>query len=121
MSFFTNQDVISKYTDKEAVNDGTLFDLDILNKNPRYAFKYITTNLMNKGYFLKVPSNEVAEMPNIPNLKDLVNQAAQIFLNKLAEDTFTSGYIELPNGKKQEIFIAQNETGRYTIMLPEDY
>jgi hypothetical protein len=120
-TIFKKEDIVSIYTSKEAVSDGLLFDLDLINKNPKYFVKYITTNLMSKGYFLEVPPNETAEMPNIPNLKDLVNQAAEIFQNKLAEDTFASGNIELPSGEQQQIFLAVNETGRYTLMLPEDY
>lgn len=58
---------------------------------------------------------------NIPNLKDLLNQTARIFQKKPADDTFVNGRIELPDGRKQQIFIAQNETGRYTAMLPQEY
>jgi hypothetical protein len=48
--------------------------------------------------------------------------AANKIFNKMPKgDSFASGKIELPNGAKQEIYIAQNETGRYTIMLPQDY
>jgi hypothetical protein len=42
-------------------------------------------------------------------------------LNYTRPDTFYDGEIELPFGNKQKIFIALNETGRYTIMKPEDY
>jgi len=58
---------------------------------------------------------------NIPNITDLIVQAAQIFKRKPDDDYFVSGSIELPSGERQKIFIAQNETGRYTAMLPEDY
>jgi hypothetical protein len=118
---FTEQDIVYSYTSKQAVDDGLLFDIDIINKNHNYPFKYITTNLMNKGYFQNVPPNETMDLPNIPNLKDLLNQAMRIFGKKEAEDYFASGRIELPDGTKTKIFIAQNETGRYTLMLPEDY
>jgi hypothetical protein len=48
--------------------------------------------------------------------------AANKIFNKMPRgDSFASGKIELPSGAKQEIYIAQNETGRFTIMLPQDY
>ena len=60
-----------------------------------------------------------------PNLLDLLNQALQIVRketnNFTAFDTFFSGSIELPSGDQQKIFIGQNETGKFTIMLPEDH
>jgi hypothetical protein len=58
---------------------------------------------------------------NIPNVIDLIMGALMIYCRKSADDYFASGQIELPTGKKQTIYIAQNETGAYTIMLPEDY
>ena len=36
-------------------------------------------------------------------------------------DHFFKGRIELPSGDKQDIFIVQDETGKFTIMLLEDY
>jgi hypothetical protein len=47
--------------------------------------------------------------------------ALRIFNKKPQDDYFVSGRIELPSGKKQKVYLAQNETGRYTLMLPEDY
>lgn len=57
---------------------------------------------------------------NIPNVLDLLTAAIVIFNKKTQDDYFVSGKIELPNGDKQTVYIAQNETGRYTLMLPED-
>jgi len=58
-------------------------------------------------------------------LIDLLNQANNIIRTKSNNfkdfDSFFSGKVELPNGQKQEIFISQNETGKFTLMLPEDY
>jgi hypothetical protein len=121
---FKPDDIVFVYTSQEAVEDGILFDLDrILTQTPAKPFflKYVTTNLLEKGY-LNPPKEPDAESTlNIPNLKDLLNQAVRIFRKKQADDYFASGRIELPDGLKQRIFIAQNETGRYTAMLPEDY
>ena len=151
--FFEQKDVIFTYTSKQAEEDGILFDVDQLlhqvgMHKPNFFLKYITSNLLSKGYwndrckhgvkngdqgknprcqtcdvFLSSTGNLSCLQPslNIPNIADLIVQAAQIFQKKPADDYFVSGSIELPSGQKQKIFIAQNETGRYTAMLPGDY
>jgi DNA-directed RNA polymerase subunit RPC12/RpoP len=58
---------------------------------------------------------------NLPNIMDLLNQAVHIIKRKGVQDWFYSGQIELSSGMKQKVFLAQNETGKFTIMLPEDY
>jgi len=151
MSLFEQENVIFTYTSQEAVEDGILFDLNQLLPNkihPNFFLKYITAGLLEKGYlntsckngvkdgdqgknpscrtcdfFLSSNGNLSCLQPslNIPNFVDLITQAAQIFKRKPEGDYFVSGTIELPSGQKQKIFIAQNETGRYTAMLPEDY
>ncbi|WP_440953579.1 hypothetical protein [Methanococcoides sp. FTZ1] len=113
-------EVVYSYTSEQAVEDGILFD--IAKVNPEWEsriFRYITTNLMAHGYM-------DADDINVPNLIDLLSQALEIvqkesncFRDK--PESFYSGNIELPDGKKQQIFISLNELGRYTIMLPEDY
>lgn len=117
---FSDKDLVFKYTSQQAEDDGILFD--VTNVNPDWKkglFNYVTTNLLNQGYF-KSDSNIY-----IPNLLDLLNQSQQIVRqesqNFTKEDTFYSGKIELPKGTKQQIFIVLNETGKFTIMLPEDY
>lgn len=79
----------------------------------------VTVALMNKGYFRE------DETLNIPALEDLLRQSFYIMKIKSKNfkepDYFFSGEIELPNGEKQKIFICQNETGKFTIMLPEEY
>ena len=78
-------------------------------------FSYVTVNLLSKGYF-----NEDGSV-NLPNILDLLNQAVQIVRRACVQDWFYSGVIELPNGTRQKIFIEQNETGRFTLLLPEDH
>ena len=121
-TFFKPEDVIYTYSSNQAVNDGFLFDLDRLSfrklcpsRVSQVPLKYVTTNLMAEGYINK------DQTVNLPNIMDLLTQANIIFSKKPAEDYFISGRIELPNGSRQEIYISQNETGRYTVMLPEDY
>ena len=119
--FFKPEDIIYIYTSEQAVEDGILFDLDQVRKYlPKNPFKYATVNLLTKGYFSQedVYGNFKVK---IPNVIDLIMGALMIYCRKPADDYFCSGQIELPTGKKQQIFIAQNETGAYTIMLPQDY
>ena len=150
-SFFEQKDVIFTYTSRQAEEDGILFDLDQLipgKIHTNFFLKYITAGLLSKGYlndrckhgvkdgeqgknprcvtcgtFQSCTGNLSCHKPalNIPNFADLISQAVQIFKRKPADDYFVSGSIELPSGERQKIFIAQNETGRYTAMLPEDY
>lgn len=108
------------YTSDQAVEDGILFDITTVNSEwKKGLFNYVTVNLLHSGYLNK------EDKINIPNLLDLLNQSLHIVRketeNFTAFDTFFSGSIELPNGDQQKIFIGQNETGKYTIMLPKDY
>ena len=119
--FFSNADVVSVYTSDEATEDGVLFDIRKLNPDwEKGIFSHITVNLMSScGYF-----NEDRTL-NIPNLLDLLNQSLEIVRKKsdnfTEHDWFFEGEIELPSGNKQQVFIQQNETGKFTILLPEDY
>jgi len=110
---------ISVYTSDQATEDGILFDLDLIKKywarEAPSPLKYVTTNLLSKGYWNKDGTL------NIPNIIDLVTQSLKILAKKPQNDWFVSGVIELPSGSKQKIYIALNETGRNTVMLPEDY
>ena len=112
-------DVIFSYSSNQAVEDGILFDL--LQLNPSWKaglFSYVTSNLMDKGYLTQ-------DKVNVASVYDLLRQCLYIVKEKSNNfkdfDTFFSGTIELPSGEKQKVFIAQNETGKFTIMLPEDW
>ena len=118
---FAGAEVISAYTSKQAVEDGILFNIVTLNPAwEKRIFNYITTNLLTQGYFEEDKPGKI----RIPNLLDLLNQANQIVrkaTNNFQDfDTFFSGSIELPSGEQQKIFIEQNETGKFTVMLPQD-
>jgi len=151
---FQGFELVSKYTSGDPVEDGFLFDLDLLVKIKPAAqlpIKYITTSVLDLGYWEdrcknavkaadkgkadRCASCDVWKGPklrgeklecieektlNIPNILDLIVAALKIFNKKAKDDWLVSGKIELPNGKKQMVYIAQNETGRYTLMLPED-
>ena len=115
---FSKEDLVSTYLSSEAVEDGFLFDLDLVVKQSplgKFVLQYVTTNLLAEGYWNK------DQTINIPNLRDLIEQSLRVFRKKPSDDYFVSGVIELPSGSKQKIFITQNESGRYTVMLPEDY
>jgi hypothetical protein len=121
-NIFDGAEVIFGYTSAQAETDGVLFDITKLNpKWKQGLFNYVTTNLMSRGYF--EPDGKV----RIVNLLDLLNQSNEI-VRKATKgfkeeyfDTFFSGDIELPSGKKQQIFIELNETNKFTILLPEDH
>ena len=109
---------IYTYTDKQAEEDGYLVNIVNVNKEwEKGLFNYVTIGLMNDGY---IEEDKI----NIPNLLDLLNQSNQIVKkasNNFKDfDRFFSGEIELPSGLQQKIFIAQNGTGKFTIMLPSD-
>ena len=112
---------IYTYTLDNAVEDGFFVDLRAIN--PNYAkgmFSHATTTLMSKGY-IDLENSQINE----PNLRDLIIQAVHIVRKKshnfTKPDSHYAGMIELPSGKEHMIFIEQNETGKYTLMLPTDY
>jgi hypothetical protein len=117
------ENIVYSYTSNQAVEDGILFDMNemkgLINDVEKGIFSHITSNLLfSKGYMKE------GEDINLPNLLDLLNQCGKMMKNFGEEfqlDSFYSGEIELPNGEKQKIFIELNETGRYTILLPEDH
>jgi len=118
---FTDTDIISVHTNEQATEDGIL--LDIRKVNPEWEkgiFSHITINLLHTGGYF----NEDKTI-NIPNLLDLLNQSLEIVRKKsknfTEHDWFFEGEIELPSGNRQQVFIEQNETGKYTILLPSDH
>jgi len=119
--FFTDTDIISVHTSDEATEDGIL--LDVRKVNPEWEkgiFSHITMNLLHTGGYF----NEDKTL-NIPNLLDLLNQSLNIVRRKSKDftehDWFFEGEIELPSGSREQVFIEQNETGKYTILLPSDH
>lgn len=119
MSEEVNEDffgpVISTYTSEQATADGVLVSVESLS--PKWAegpFSHITANLLNEGY------REEDGSPRLVNVVDLLIQALRICQSKSADHLY-SGRIEFPDGQRREIFIGQNETGKFTLMLPEDY
>jgi hypothetical protein len=119
---FDEMKTVYEYTSAQAVEDGILFDVTTLSdKWKNGLFNFVTMNLLGKGYIEKDGKSKI----NIPNILDLLNSCNQIV--KKESDNFTrkdwlyTGMIELPCGDSQKVFIQQNDTGKFTIMLPEDY
>lgn len=111
---------IYTYSSQDAINDGILLDIRKLNdKWKDDLFSFITTNLLDTHQY--IIDNEI----NMVNLSELLSQCFLIVKKKSNDfkefDDFFSGYIENPNGEKVKVFICQNELGKFTIMLPEDY
>jgi hypothetical protein len=111
-------DIVYSYTSKQAEEDGILLDITKLNKDwEKGIFNYVTLNLLSQGY---LKDGKVS----IPNLLDLLNQCLFIIKKKSKNftrpDYFFSGKVEFPNGDRKTVFMGQNETGKFTVMLPED-
>lgn len=116
--------IIFRYTSDEAERDGILYNIE--NANPVWKhgfFSHVTWNLLRKGY--TEPSQpDKPERVRLPNLVDLLNQCNQPLLRDFKANTLDWFYqipIEFPDGHRDNVFVAQNETGRFTIMAPEDY
>jgi len=120
--------VIFKYSLEQAEEDGVLVNIEKINPNWKAGpFNYITANLLNKGYVAgegKLDPHSGTPY-NIKRIVDLLNQGLKILKAKTDNfkkfGAFFEDSIELPNGEKERIFICQNETGKFTMLLPEDY
>ena len=120
MQTTNDSDLIYSYTIDQATKDEILFDIRTVNPEWEHGiFSHITTNLLSFGYL------NADRSVNLPNLLDLLNQSLAIVRRESADfqkhDWFFSGSIELPSGSRQKIFIVQNETRKYTLMLSSDY
>lgn len=103
-------DVVSSYTSEEAINDGILVDIGKFSN----VINIATSNLLESKKYID------GDKLNVPCIMDLV-KAGHHIIQSNKSDHFYSGLIEFPDGTKGKVFIAQNEYGKFTIMLPEDY
>jgi hypothetical protein len=110
--------IISSYSCNQAAEDGFLISVDDILKQ-KGLFNFITIGFWDRYGLDKAAENLKA------NLIDLLNQAREIIRKRSKDfkvpDWFYCGYVENMTGKKIKIFIEQNETGRYTILLPEEH
>jgi hypothetical protein len=116
----TEKPIIFEYSSQDAINDGIFLDIrEINDKWQDGLFSFITTNLLETHQYI------VDDKINIVNLSELLSQCFLIVKKKSNNfkefDHFFSGFIETPNGEKVKVFMCQNELGKFTIMLPEDY
>ena len=122
---FTQDDVISVYTSDQASEDGILFNVgkSAILKNDLCNF--ITTNLLLDMDIMKYDARVGSDVVKVQLALDLIEQAKAIvnreIANKLATDHFYSGMVRKLNGERIRIFICENETGKFTLMLPADY
>ena len=120
-SLFKDAKIISTYTSIEALEDGCLFDITIIKKEQEKGlFNYITNNLLD-NYGILITNEKM----NIPGLMDLLNQSNQaikrISKNYTKFDHFFNFEVENVNGEKIKVYAVQNETGKFTLMIPGDY
>jgi hypothetical protein len=123
-SLFTPDDIVYTYTSQQAIEDGIIVDLtETINRYFKNSpINYATTNLLTNGYITLPEESPNGEgKANIPNIIDLVMTASKALRKMPIGDSFTTANLELPNGNRTKIFIAQNETGKFALMLPEDY
>ena len=113
---------VFSYSSVQAEADGILFNVTHLNKEwAKGLFNFVTVNLLEKGYIEEGKGGKEGLNVKIACIVDLLNQCNHIVKRAKTPDYFYSGLVELPSGQKQKVFISQNETGKFTIMLPEDY
>ena len=113
--------VITQYLSPQAEEDGVLVNIEKINPEwEKGPINYITTNLLVQGGYL-----DASRKLNLNCVLDLLNQSLSILKTKSKDftemDSFFSGSVEMANGSKEEIFIEENETGKFTVMLPEDH
>ena len=111
---------MSEYTDRQALEDGIIFDVTELSKiSPSIKcgegpFQYVTTNLCyQKGYLRD-------GVPSIPNFLDLFRNVSE-HMKRKGPDHFYNARIEFPDGTRGEVYAVKNNNDRYTLMLPSDY
>jgi hypothetical protein len=119
-SLFDAADIISSYTDRQAVEDGILFDVkELANVSlsitwGELPFQYVTANLCySKGYL------KDGTAPSIPNFLDLFRNMTE-HMRKTGKDWFYSMDTEFPDGSRGTVWAKQNMSGGYTLMLPSD-
>ena len=118
--------IISEYNCNDAEQDGILIQTSTLlpphNGYDPHLVSHITTNLLREKQY--ITTNDGKEDYHRANIIDLLNQAGPKITSALernAQEWFVDMTIEGPNGQRYKAFAQQNETGRWTLLLPEDY
>jgi hypothetical protein len=118
---FDEAEIISVYSDREAVEDGILVPVKELGKvdpvvaRSEHLFEYLTSNLCySKGYFLE----GVPVQPG--HFIDLFKAIGEV-MAVMPPDHFYTAKVDFPDGTRGEVYAVKNNSGKYTIMLSEDY
>ena len=98
--------VISAYTDADAVEDGMLVDISQFSTIVTLA----TSNLLESKKYID------GDKLNVPCIMDLVSQC--IHGLRKGRDLIL---VEFPDGVKGRVRVLENMSGKYTVMLPGDY
>lgn len=123
---FDESDVVFRYTEEQAVEDGILFDLAQLHQQwaEKGLFSHITTNLLEKKGYLRKNQETGKDELNVPCVVDLLNTCLQIVKDgrkKDPEETrMFTGKAESPDGEQFTVWCVANGLHRFTILLPED-
>lgn len=107
---FEDAEIVSTYTDRQAVEDGVLVDIG----RARATFRGQPVNRMTRGLWEEFgPFLTLAETFNMSELAYL----GKVLKTKLALAYFKGDLWQVPPG----LWLIENECGGWTIMRPEDY
>jgi len=99
-------ELISVYTSEDGIEDGILIGLKQL------GIKESKINLMTSSVYMQYKNLGCDEAKS--KIEDLIERAETEMSER--DDWFYNFKY-----KDKKYFVAQNETGKYTLMLPEDY
>ena len=121
---FKPEDIVSVYTNEEAVEDGNLNRPrpNLKPKTSQTLLSQIRHNQPTRKRLLQ-PAKRTRRRkhPQHPQPKRPTQPSSQNLSQKTSRRLLCQRQIECPDGQIQRISIAENETGRYTAMFPEDY
>ncbi len=102
---------ISRYTDQDALEDGTIVDISSLS----LLFQGVLVNRMTRSLWEDLQPFVKAESVLFDG--DEVKALAQIMATKIQLAYYKGGIWQLP----PNIWLIENEIGGWTAMYPEDY
>lgn len=135
-------EVISRYTSEQGEQDGILVKTDnpIINYITRTVYErciepfieasaLTKMSLANKPTMLKTEIGKKELIFNIQIPEAEKKRAERELINKLLDTAITQikalkkedWMYELPDCRGWKLWVCQNETGKYTLMFPEDY
>ena len=107
---YEDMEIISTYTDQQALEDGVLVDLT----PARASFRGQPVNRMTRNLWEEFkPFLTVAEVMHLTEIAYL----GKVLKTKLALAYFKGDIWQVPPG----LWLMENELGGWTIMRPEDY